>query len=82
MSKIDELHAATGELRDLVAKVEKLLPEVRKNASVEDRKHLKTAALYFEELLRDDQDIRISDAIHDLVGRCEKLTANKVGMKP
>lgn len=82
MSKIDELYVATGELRDLVAKIEKLLPEVRKNASVADRKHLKTAALYFEEMLRDDQDIRHADAIHDLVGRCEKLNENTNGMKP
>jgi hypothetical protein len=82
MSKIDKLYAATGELRDLVAKIEKLLPQARKEAPEGDRKHLKVAALYFEELLRDDQNTRLADAINDLVGRCEKTNNNTEGMKP
>lgn len=81
MSKIEELHEATGQLRDLVAKIEKLLPEARKEADSSDSRHLKMAALFFEELLHDIDGNRIADVMHEIVGRCE-ANDNTRGMEP
>ncbi|SMD16374.1 hypothetical protein [Rhizobium sp. RU36D] len=82
MSKIEELYKATGELKELAAKIEKLLPQARKAASEADKRHLKQAALFFEELLHDIHDNRLPDVVHSIVGRCEKRDENTEGMKP